>query len=208
MQGIILEVDVKSDSGIIRGDDQNRYEFNVPACRNGVPLEGDTVDFEIQEGKAADICILKTSLKTKLDWIFWFLFSFRGRVSRDQLLVFLGGIVFLSFLASSFIEFEDIPNTFFAMWTVIAYICLTVLVKRFHDSGTSAAWLVFTIVLFVFATLIFMRIMNLGTVFAYIVFTLLALSLIFCLYLCFAKGSIGANRYGKEPYCCKMIRLK
>ena len=89
MQGIILEVDAKSDAGVIRADDHTRYEFNLQSCRNGMPSEGATVDFEVREGKAEAIYILKTSWKAKLDWLFWFLFSFRGRISRDQFVIFL-----------------------------------------------------------------------------------------------------------------------
>ena len=208
MQGIILEVDAKTDSGIIRSDDQTRYEFNLQACRNGIPSEGATVDFEVQEGKAAAIYILKSTCKAKLDWLFWFLFSFRGRISRDQFLVFMLAGLLVSFLSSPVVEYDEIPTSLLMGWIFAFYICSAVLVKRFHDSGTSAAWLIFAIMFFIFAWLIFTRILNLGTAVMYIVLTLLALLVIFCLYLCFAKGSIGSNRYGKEPYCCKTIRLK
>ena len=89
MQGIVLEIDLKSDTGMIRGDDGVRYEFQIQSCKNGVPLEGARVDFEIEEKTARDLYVLSTSVKAKLDWLFWFLFSFRGRISKDQLIVFL-----------------------------------------------------------------------------------------------------------------------
>jgi len=208
MQGIILEVDIKSDSGIIRGDDQARYEFNLQACRNALPLEGAIVDFEVQEGKAAAIYVLKMPLKAKLDWLFWFLFSFRGRISRDQFLMFLAAALFVCLSATACGAFENLSSLVVAGWAAAFYIFFAILVKRFHDSGTSAAWLVFTGIFSVFSSLIFVEVLNVGTTVMYIMLTLLALLVIFCLYLCFVKGAIGSNRYGNEPYSCKTMRLK
>ena len=89
MQGIVLAIDLKADSGVIRGDDQKRYEFNLADCRDGNPLDGTTVDFEVENGKAISVYVLKSPLKARFDWLFWFLFSFRGRISRDHFLAFL-----------------------------------------------------------------------------------------------------------------------
>lgn len=211
MQGIILNIDLKNDSGIIRGEDKNRYEFALQACMNGSPLEGDSVDFEVLEGKAVSIYILKTPIKAKLDWLFWFLFSFRGRISRDQLIVFLAA----SLLIFPIPAVCAVWSGFSAFWevggAVFSYIFLTVLVKRFHDSGTSAAWLVFTMIFSLFVSMLAVRALNLafiGTTALNILIILSGLAFLFCLYLCFAKGSIGKNRYGDEPYSCKTVRLK
>lgn len=211
MQGIILEFDVKSDSGIIRGDDQIRYEFNLPACRNGLPLEGAAVDFEIQEGKAAAVYILKTPLKAKLDWLFWFLFSFRGRISRDQLIIFLAVSLFILPVPAACGVWSGISAFWELGGMIFSYACFAVLIKRFHDSGTSAGWLIFTLVFALLVLLIVSRVLNLafiGTAAMYVLVVLLMLATVFCLYVCFAKGSIGENRYGREPYSCKTIRLK
>lgn len=197
MQGIVLEIDLKSDSGLIRGDDGARYDFKTQSCRGGMPLEGTRVDFEIKENAAAEIYVLSTPLRAKLDWLFWFLFSFRGRISRDQLIIFLAGAMLL------------LP--FPAGWGLAFYIFAAVLIKRFHDSGSSAFWLVFTIALGFVITALQLRIWNpafIGTTAKYILIAFLALAVIFCLYLCFAKGSIGKNRYGEEPYFCRTVRLK
>ncbi|MBR1945010.1 MAG: DUF805 domain-containing protein [Alphaproteobacteria bacterium] len=211
MRGIILEFDIKSDSGIIGGDDKIRYEFNLPACRNGLPQEGATVDFEIQEGKAAEVYILKTPLKAKLDWLFWFLFSFRGRISRDQLIIFLTASLLVLPVPATCAVWSGFSVFWELGGLIFSYICLAVLIKRFHDSGTSAGWLGFTLVFAVFVLLIVSRVLNLafiGTAAMYVLLVLLALAAVFCLYVCFAKGSIGENRYGREPYSCKTIRLK
>lgn len=93
----------------------------------------------------------------------------------------------------------------------MTYACFAVLIKRFHDSGSSAFWLVFTIALGFVITALQLRIWTpafIGTTAIYILIAFLALAVIFCLYLCFAKGSIGKNRYGEEPYFCRTVRLK
>ena len=211
MQGIVLEMNLKTDSGIIRGDDQIRYEFDFQSCQNGSPLEGSVVDFEIREGKAAAVYVIKTPLKAKMDWLFWFLFSFRGRISRDQLIVFLMAVLLVLPLPVVCAVWSGVPAFWNTGIVVFTYMALTVLVKRFHDSGTSAGWLVFMAAFSVFVMLVVSRVLNLafiGTTALYVLVALQALAVIFGLYLCFVKGTIGANRYGKEPYSCRTSRLK
>ena len=212
MKGVVLNIDLKTDSGLIRSDDCFKYEFDLSSCQNGLPLEGSAVDFEIRDGKADQIYVLTTTLKAKLDWLFWFLFSFRGRISRDQFLIFWT----LSLL------FWPVPALFAALsgyaleflgagLCVFLYIVATITVKRFHDSGTSSAWLIFTVLFTLFVGLLVLRILNLAFVGPTVLYALVGLSLllmVFCVYLCFAKGSIGENRYGKEPYLSKTVRLK
>ncbi|MBR1778632.1 MAG: DUF805 domain-containing protein [Alphaproteobacteria bacterium] len=211
MQGIVLEIDVKSDSGIIRGNDQIKYEFHLSACRNALPSEGALVDFEVQEEKAAEIYILKTSLKAKLDWLFWFLFSFRGRISRDQLMIFLAAAILVLPVPVVCAVWSGLTAFLTVGWIAAFYICAAVLAKRFHDSGTSAGWLLVTVAFSVFVMLVVSRVLNLafiGTAATYVLVVLLGLAVVFCLYLCFVKGSIGSNRYGSEPYSCRTARLK
>lgn len=215
MQGIVLEIDLKSNKGLVRADDGKRYEFKTDSCRSGVPLAGSTADFEIKENAAVDIYTVKTPLKAKLDWLFWFLFSFRGRISRDQFISFLAlSVLLLPFPAafSVLASLSDISGSFFGLMSMLVfYVFLTIVIKRFHDVGASSFWVVFTLVQTVFLTLIMSGVLNLpfiGTTFVYVLITLLALSVIFCLYLCFARGNIGENRYGAEPYVCRTVRLK
>ncbi len=211
MQGIVLEIDLKSDSGVIRGDDGIRYEFKTQACRGSIPLEGTRVDFEIKEKAAVEIYVLSTPLKSKLDWLFWFLFSFRGRVSRFQLVCFVVAALLLLPLPAMCAALAGYPFFFTAGGLLICFIFAAVLIKRFHDSGASSFWLVFTLSLAVFVLLIQARVLNfafIGTTMIAVLTVLLGLANVFCLYLCFAKGSIGKNRYGDEPYYCRTIRLK
>ena len=211
MQGIVLEIDLKSDSGVIRGDDAVRYEFKTQSCRGGMPLEGTRVDFEIKDNAAAEIYILSTPLRAKLDWLFWFLFSFRGRISRDQLIMFLTGVLLVLPLPAVCAALAGTTTFFTVGGLMTLYVFAAVIVKRFHDSGSSAFWLIFTLLLLIFITLLQARVLNLafiGTTAIYILMAFLALAVIFCLYLCFAKGSIGKNRYGEEPYFCRTVRLK
>ena len=211
MQGIVLDIDLKTDSGIIRGDDQHRYEFNLADCHDGNPLGGSTVDFEIENGKAISVYVLKAPLKASFDWLFWFLFSFRGRISRDHLLAFLmGSLVLLPVPAacaawSGMSIFGDVGAILFL------YIVFAVLIKRFHDSGTSAGWLFFMLAFMLFVLSLVYRVLNLafiGTTAMYVLVSLAALTFVFCLYLCFAGGAIGENRYGKQPRSCKTARFK
>ena len=211
MQGIVLDIDLKTDSGVIRGDDQLRYEFDLADCRKGNPLDGATVDFEVQDGKAVAIYVLSSPLKAKIDSLFWFLFSFRGRISRDQFLMFITASLLVLPLPAVCAVWSGLP----AFWEIggllFSFSFLSVLVKRFHDSGTSAAWLFFTLVFVLFVMSVSFRVLNLafiGTTALYVLIALSALLIVFCLYLCFAKGSIGSNRYGKEPCSCKTVRLK
>lgn len=215
MQGIVLEIDLKSNKGLVRADDGKRYEFKTDSCRNGVPLAGSTADFEIKDNVAVDVYTLKTSLKAKLDWLFWFLFSFRGRISRDQFISFLAlSVVFLPFPAAFSIlaSLSDISGSFFGFMSLLfMYVFLTAAVKRFHDGGASAFWMIFTLAQTVFLTLIMSGVLNLpfiGPAFVYVLIALLALSVFFCLYLCFVRGNIGDNKYGAEPYVCRTVRLK
>ena len=191
MQGIVLGVDLKNDTGIIRGDDGVRYDFNLQSCRKGQPLDGSAVDFEIQEGKAVEIYVLKTTLKAKFDWLFWFLFSFRGRISRDQLIMFLAGALLLLPVPAVCAVWSGFSGFWNIGGLVFAYVCFAVLTKRFHDSGTSAGWLLFTLAFAVFVLLIVFRVLNLafiGTAALYVLITLLFLAVVFCVYMCFVKG--------------------
>ena len=211
MRGFILDVDLKNDSGIIRGEDKNKYEFALQSCVKGAPLPGSAVDFDLSEGKAVSVYVLEMPLKAKLDWLFWFLFSFRGRISRDQLIIFLtASLLFLPVPAvcavwSGLSLFWEIGGLLYA------FVFAAVLVKRFHDSGTSAAWLVFTAFFSLFVSALAVRALNLAFIGATALNVLLVLSgltFVFCLYVCFAKGSVGENRYGAEPYSCKTVRMK
>lgn len=209
MRGIVLNVDLKSDSGLIRGDDGTRRAFAMSACRAGVPLEGALVDFEIENDACVDVYILSTPIKAKLDWLFWFLFSPRGRISRDQLIVFLASAASILPLPVLCATLAGSATLSITGGVLSFYVFCAVLIKRFHDSDGSAFWLVFTLCQTLFLTLVYSGVLKgvpAAGVWAFI--ALLCLSALFCLYLCLAKGSFGNNRYGAEPYVSRTVRLK
>jgi uncharacterized membrane protein YhaH (DUF805 family) len=72
----------------------------------------------------------------------WFLFSFKGRISRKpywvfNLIVFLGGIV-LGILTG---YGEEISNAQLALMLWILWPSLAVQAKRWHDTNKSAWWM-------------------------------------------------------------------
>lgn len=209
MQGTVLNVDLKSDSGLVRGDDGARYAFALSVCRAGVPLEGARVDFESENGACVDVYTLSTPVKAKLDWLFWFLFSARGRISRDQLIVFLAAAALFLPLPALCAMLAGSATLSVTGGVLSFYVFCAVLTKRFHDSGSSAFWLAFTLCLSLILALIYSGVLKgVPAAGVWAVVALLCLSALFCLYLCLAKGSFGANGYGAEPYASRTVRLK
>lgn len=212
MQGIVLDIDLKSDTGSIRAEDGQRYIFKTESCRNGFPLTGSTVDFEIKDDNTAnDVYTIKTSWRSKFDWLFWFVFSFRGRISRDQFIVFLTVIVcVLPILVVSNVLAGISTGFNIVSFFVLAYISCSVIVKRFHDSGSSSFWLYLLLGYGLFVGMIAGGVINFIFLLSGISFLVAvqALLLLFCFYLCFSKGNIGKNKYGDEPYSSKTLRLK
>ena len=194
MKGVVLDFDVKSNEGILRADDGRRYAFNADACKNDIPLAGCAVDFEESFGAVSDVFVTSVPKSVLADKLFWFLFSFRGRISRDAFLAFLAGAFCIFPLLTVFAAFSPVVlfRQIFLIFLAV-YIGSCVAVKRFHDTGTSGWWI---------GAVLFVSICVLA------VLTLYGLLVLFCLYSCFAKGDIGENAYGKEPASCRTIRLK
>lgn len=212
MQGIVLTVDLKSDTGVIRADDGKRYEFNMADCETGCPLNGDKVDFETDGDKAVKMHVVKVSVKSIFDGLFWFMFSLRGRISRDAFVAFFA-VALLAFpFPAAAVAWAGLPLIYpVLVGCGVAYVLFAVLVKRFHDSGSSAFWLITTVVVGVVAALAMFKVVAFPFLSGEVVSMLCAvfgLFVLFCLYLSFAKGTLGENRYGKQPASCKTIRLK
>ena len=64
MKGQVLDYSVQTNSGVISGDDQNRYRFSGTEWRGqNAPFRGQKVDFEIDgAGQASQIYTLPTSI--------------------------------------------------------------------------------------------------------------------------------------------------
>lgn len=212
MDGTVLELDLKNDAGLIRGTDGRRYAFKTTECRNGIPLPGNKVDFEPNDGEAAELYVTGTPMSVRADWLFWFLFSFRGRISRDQFFMFLtGGLAVTSLFALAATWSSYGGYLFPAGFILMLYIKSCVVVKRFHDSGAGGGWLLFTLILGLFLALVHARVIILPFFGGYAVPALLSffgVLVLFCLYLCFTRGNVGENRYGAKPYTCRTLRTK
>ena len=63
MQGSILDYSIQNNSGIISGDDQQRYRFNGSDWRGQVsPSRGQRVDFDVtSHGTAAEIYLISAA---------------------------------------------------------------------------------------------------------------------------------------------------
>ena len=60
MKGTVLAFNIDSERSIISGDDDHRYHFTKEDLANHDMVEsGDKVDFEINDGKAKDIFVIK-----------------------------------------------------------------------------------------------------------------------------------------------------
>ncbi len=60
MKGVILDYSVQHNTGIISGDDQNRYQFTGSEWRGqALPARGQRVDFEVLgQGQAKDVYLV------------------------------------------------------------------------------------------------------------------------------------------------------
>ena len=63
MKGQILDFSIQSNSGVISGDDQNRYHFTGVSWRGQIPpARGQKVDFTVDgTGQANDIYVLSSA---------------------------------------------------------------------------------------------------------------------------------------------------
>lgn len=170
MQGVILDFSIQNNTGIISGNDQNRYNFVGAAWRGTqVPKRGDKVDFAIGENnEALDVYIVVghsnnplQHLSEKLDHISnqnqsedhfnmldWFIKSlknyvnFSGRARRKEFW-FFSLSQFLILLLAMFIDavlFDTTPVLYFICALGLFIPALAVSVRRLHDLGKSGWW--------------------------------------------------------------------
>lgn len=67
MQGKILDYNNDMKSGLIRGNDGNKYRFSIDDCKSSVkPHIGAEVDFETNGDKATDIYVLTSSISSNV----------------------------------------------------------------------------------------------------------------------------------------------
>lgn len=87
MKGQILDFSIQTNSGVISGDDQNRYQFSgAHWCGQVPPARGQKVDFTVDgTGQANDIYILSSPL------VFPTQVGDKNRIIAAILAFFLGG---------------------------------------------------------------------------------------------------------------------
>ena len=225
MRGEILSFDETTGTGLISGDDGQRYEFNAADVQSGAPAPAKRVDFVAVDHLAVQIMILAaapqpaTGLSSSppatgdaIDWQTLFI-SFQGRIRRTHfgiawLILFGAGIVtgMIPFLGQIISLLLIWPNT-------------AITVKRLHDMGQTGwlaviPWVVGILGFVVGGSLIgFSALLNLqglededpaailavaGPVFG--VFGLVFLACLgFFLWVLLTPSKPGANRFGPNP---------
>lgn len=211
MKGIVLDADVKSGTGVICAENGERFEFKYENCPNRTVLPMSEVLFNVSKGEAVDVYVVKTSWKARIDWATWFLFSMKGRVSRDQFFWFL----LLYSVASPLILLPSVlllPSDVFLILPLflVFFVKICVVTKRFHDTNRSGGWIA-AFLLFLAASLAIVGnnavTTSLPLEFSYVLSGITGLLGVFGLYMCFAKGNMGKNSYGDEPdksYACRL----
>ena len=169
MQGTILDYAIQTNTGVISGDDQQRYNFSGSEWQGQrAPTRGDRVDFNIDaQGNATQIYIAinhnspinqisdqlnKLSDQNKHEEqynpIDWFVKSlknyanFSGRARRKEYWFFIlvqFGVILIASVIDSII-FKK-PSVLYMLTALALFIpSLAVSVRRLHDIGKSGWW--------------------------------------------------------------------
>lgn len=174
MKGLILDFSVQTNTGVISGDDQNRYQFEGTEWReNNPPTRGMQVDFDVNEaGQAVQVYAalghnnLANSLNAQLDkisnqdqnqeqynMIDWYVkclkqyVDFSGRARRKEYWFFTLSQVILFFIALTLdyaFGTEWVFYMILALATCIPAIAVTV--RRLHDTGRSGWWYLISLI--------------------------------------------------------------
>ncbi|NNH26222.1 DUF805 domain-containing protein [Acinetobacter terrestris] len=169
MKGSILDFSIQTNTGIISGDDQNRYNFTGAEWRGQrPPARGDRVDFDVDNtGSAIQIFTAlghsnpvqnisnqldklsdQNKAEEQFNMIDWFVkglknyANFKGRARRKEYWFFVLCQFLLIFIAAIIdsILFDN-PALFYSITALGLFIpSLAVAVRRMHDIGKSG-WL-------------------------------------------------------------------
>ena len=169
MQGTILDYAIQTNTGVISGDDQQRYNFSGSEWQGQrAPTRGDRVDFNIDaQGNATQIYVAinhnspinqisdqlnKLSDQNKHEEQYnpndWFVKSlknyanFSGRARRKEYWFFIlvqFGVILIASVIDSII-FKK-PSVLYMLTALALFIpSLAVSVRRLHDIGKSGWW--------------------------------------------------------------------
>lgn len=170
MKGSILDFSIQTNSGIISGDDEKRYNFVGADWREQkTPNRGDRVDFDIDsEGQAIQIFLAlgqqsnpvqaisqqlekisnQNQSEEQFNMVDWFVkclknyANFTGRARRKEYWFFVLSQFILVFAATIIDSiFFGSPALFYAIVVLGLFVpSLSVAVRRMHDIGKSG-WL-------------------------------------------------------------------
>ena len=174
MKGNILDFSIQTNTGIISGDDQNRYNFTGAEWRGQrPPTRGDRVDFDVDNtGNAIQIFTALghsnpvQNLSSQLDklsdqnkaeeqfnMLDWFVkclknyANFSGRARRKEYWFFTL-VQFIILVITQIID--AILSTDFVFYAIAALALfipsLSAAVRRLHDTGRSGWWLLIALI--------------------------------------------------------------
>lgn len=168
MKGKILDFSVQTNTGVISGDDQKRYNFiGSEWCGSQTPNRGDNVDFDVDpEGKAIKVYIAldssrpiqHTSSENKDEMQFnmvdWFIkclknyTNFSGRARRKEYWFFVLSQFCLLFIAIIIdnILFDDISLFYILVSLGLFLPSLAVAVRRLHDTDRSGWFILISLI--------------------------------------------------------------
>ena len=168
MKGKILDFSVQTNTGVISGDDQKRYNFiGSEWCGSQTPNHGDNVDFDVDpEGKAIKVYIAldnnrpiqHTSLENKDEMQFnmvdWFIkclknyTNFSGRARRKEYWFFVLSQFCLLLIAVIIdtILFDDISLFYILVSLGLFLPSLAVAVRRLHDTDRSGWFILISLI--------------------------------------------------------------
>lgn len=168
MKGSILDFSIQTNTGIISGDDQNRYNFTGAEWRGQrPPARGDRVDFDVDNtGSAIQIFTAlghsnpvqnisnqldklsdQNKAEEQFNMIDWFVkclknyATFTGRARRKEYWYF-ALVQFIILIVAQIID--AILGTEFVFYAIVALALfipsLAAAVRRLHDTGRSGWW--------------------------------------------------------------------
>lgn len=174
MKGSILDFSIQTNTGIISGDDQNRYNFTGAEWRGQrPPARGDRVDFDVDNtGSAIQIFTAlghsnpvqnisnqldklsdQNKAEEQFNMIDWFVkclknyTTFTGRARRKEYWYFVL-VQFIILIVAQIID--AILGTEFVFYAIVALALfipsLAAAVRRLHDTGRSGWWFLIAII--------------------------------------------------------------
>lgn len=162
MKGRILDYSEASGSGIISGDDNNRYSFAASEWKGEqAPVKGQAVDFDVDDHGAAIAVYVAIGLSDTLgsfdpkalvagveskgrlnynifDWYVLGLKNFANFNGRAQRQEFWYYVLIYVIIASVLTMLGGVLGTLFAIASIVPNVAISA--RRLHDTGRSGWW--------------------------------------------------------------------